>query len=147
MNGNSATSACKSGVASDGSLFQKKVASPPLSRSRSDMPTHTRNQDVILEIASHAWKMLRYLDAGSGQLPRVADTRLHQHLGCVDGAERTHRLAASRDPTDCALVEELHPHRTIALEHDARHQSRGDSRRPLRMRGLNRAPPPAPSII
>ena len=59
-----------------------------------------RNQDVILEIVSHARKVLRHLDAGPGQLALVTDARLHQHLRRVDRAERKHGLVASRDPME-----------------------------------------------
>ena len=85
-------------------------------------PHAARDQDVVLEILSHARQMLPALDAMSLQFAFIADARQHQDLGRVDGAEAEDDFAVRPCMMQFAIEEELHPDRPGARELQALHR-------------------------
>src|SRR5262249_25549757 len=89
------------------------------------LPNATCEQRVILDVASHARKVLQDIDAEAMQLLLISHARLHQDLGRVDGSEREHDLTSCANALHSSLVQDLHAHRALAVEDHARHERAG----------------------
>jgi hypothetical protein len=82
---------------------------------------------MVLQVSAHTGQMLDDGDAIPLKFGLITDTRLHQHLGCVDGTERQHHLAGSTDSVQRSVVRELHSGRPMAVESHPRHQRAGEN--------------------
>jgi hypothetical protein len=62
---------------------------------------------VVLHVLTDLWKMLDHRYPVPLRFGLVADTRLHQHLGGVDRAQRQHHFGSHADAVDRPVVGEL----------------------------------------
>src|SRR5258708_11954109 len=83
---------------------------------------YTRRHEVVLEIPANAGQMLDDGNADTFQLGLVADTRLHEHLGCMDRTQRQHDLARGPDAMELASAQEFHASYFLLLKRQTRDQ-------------------------
>ncbi|SPM26664.1 Mycobacterium terramassiliense ORFan, partial [Mycobacterium terramassiliense] len=98
---------------------------------------HAVEPEVVLKVAPDTGQMLPNGDSYPTQLGFVSDARLHQHLRCVNGAQRQDDLSVDGHPMHRAAMNDLDPGSPVAVEDHTRDQRVRDHGqvRLLQMRG------------
>ena len=78
----------------------------------------TVERDVVLEVPTDTWKMLQHWNSVLLELLFVADAGEHEHLRCVDRAERQHHFVPGPDVAGDSSVDDLDTAGTPSLEGD-----------------------------
>src|SRR5262245_43030487 len=83
---------------------------------------------MVLKSTADSRQVLDDSDSETPQLAFIADARLHQHLGRMDGTQRQDDLPCRRDAMKLAVVRKLHSRGTPAAERESGHQGAREDR-------------------